>query len=481
MVERAAHGWPAVAPGSWLIVRQQFLDGLSGLVAWADAAGSLETPLAPAIQFPPLAQYSTARRAGARRQPQRAPSRPGDSAAATARRVAAAGRQLDLVEPPRAAVQSGPQSAGSPTPSSPASDVPTATELVRSIWVEDRRNGAGRDGFDPAGSIGSSADLGRRSRGPDAAMIEVQMANILQSLPVGEQRRHRLLRRSRHQRRAALDARQGRDSLRLHRESGPAGRTRLRRHSAPREAVRRREGTADRLPGRAGQRRSVGAAVRRLPHLDRRRGLLQHHADRPRGHRHAARRRDEGRRRARLGRWQHVQGQRHRAVLSLRPARQPQAADLQALARSDLHRRAGRPRGDVGIHAPGRPRLQDERREGLFDRLEHPRRHPRSQGSRAAQLERAHRRADHGRAVLEAGRRDQAGGSDDPLRRGACRSRSTGSPTRTRRPDRRGQPDRRTSRPRHERSDREPHHRGQEPRHLRGARAWRCCSSATNG
>ena len=52
MVERAAHGWPAVAPGSWLAVRQQFLDGLSGLVAWADAAGSLETPLAPAIQFP---------------------------------------------------------------------------------------------------------------------------------------------------------------------------------------------------------------------------------------------------------------------------------------------------------------------------------------------------------------------------------------------------------------------------------------------
>jgi DinB family protein len=58
MVERAAHGWPAVAPGSWLIVRQQFLGGLAGLVAWADAAGSLETPLAPAIQFPPLAQYS---------------------------------------------------------------------------------------------------------------------------------------------------------------------------------------------------------------------------------------------------------------------------------------------------------------------------------------------------------------------------------------------------------------------------------------
>ena len=44
-----------------------------------------------------------------------------------------------------------------------------------------------------------------------------------------------------------------------------------------------------------------------------------------------------------------------------------------------------------------------------------------------------------------------------------------------------GQPHRRPPRPRHERSDREPDHRGQEPRHLRGARAWRCSSSPTSG
>ena len=74
---------------------------------------------------------------------------------------------------------------------------------------------------------------------------------------------------------------------------------------------------------RAARRRGPrGAAERRVPHLDRRRALLQHDAARPRRHRHAARRRDEGRRRPHLGRRQHVQGQRHRAVLPVRPARQ---------------------------------------------------------------------------------------------------------------------------------------------------------------
>ena len=54
--------------------------------------------------------------------------------------------------------------------------------------------------------------------------------------------RHRLLRRPRHQRRAALDAQQGRDSLRLHRQPRPARRARLRRDPAQGAAVRRREG-----------------------------------------------------------------------------------------------------------------------------------------------------------------------------------------------------------------------------------------------
>ena len=162
------------------------------------------------------------------------------------------------------------------------------------------------------------------------------------------------------------------------------------------------------------------AAVRRLPHLDRRRPLLQHHADRPRRHRHDARRRHEGRRRPHLGRRQHVQGQRHRAVLPLRAARQPEPADLQAVARSAVHRRARRPQGDVRVHAARRPRLPDERREGLLDRLQHPRRDARSQGSRAPQQGHHDRRADHGRGVLARGRRRQAGDGHDPLRRRAA-------------------------------------------------------------
>ena len=49
------------------------------------------------------------------------------------------------------------------------------------------------------------------------------------------------------------------------------------------------------------------------------------------------------------------------------------------------------------------------------------------------------------------------------------------------RPGAGGQRDRRPARPGHVRPDREPDHRGQEPRHLRGARAWRCCTRRTSG
>ena len=43
-----------------------------------------------------------------------------------------------------------------------------------------------------------------------------------------------------------------------------------------------------------------------------------------------------------------------------------------------------------------------------------------------------------------------------------------------------GELDRRSPRPRHERPDREPDHRGQVPWHLRRSRAWRCCRSPTS-
>ena len=47
-----------------------------------------------------------------------------------------------------------------------------------------------------------------------------------------------------------------------------------------------------------------------------------------------------------------------------------------------------------------RLRLQDERREGLFDRQQSARRHPRGQGSRAPRQRHQDRQSDHGRAVL---------------------------------------------------------------------------------
>ena len=117
--------------------------------------------------------------------------------------------------------------------------------------------------------------------------------------PVSSRRpegRHRVFGRPRHQRRAALDAGQGGDPLRLHRQPRAARRARLRRHPAQGAALRRREGAAGRLPRAARRRGARRPAVRRVPHLHRRRPLLQHHADRPRRHRHDARRRDEGRR-----------------------------------------------------------------------------------------------------------------------------------------------------------------------------------------
>ena len=72
----------------------------------------------------------------------------------------------------------------------------------------------------------------------------------------------------------------------------------------------------------------------------------------PRRDRHPAGARHAVRRRVDLGRRLDLQGQRHRAVLPLRPARQPPAAHLQALARRGVRRRARRARRDVRSGSP---------------------------------------------------------------------------------------------------------------------------------
>jgi uncharacterized damage-inducible protein DinB len=57
MVGSAAEGWPAVAPGSWPELQSRFLSGLQRLVAMGEP-GRLDAPIAPPIEFPPLARYT---------------------------------------------------------------------------------------------------------------------------------------------------------------------------------------------------------------------------------------------------------------------------------------------------------------------------------------------------------------------------------------------------------------------------------------
>jgi uncharacterized damage-inducible protein DinB len=56
LVASAAEGWPAAAPGLWPEIRSRFCARLEQL---ADlGAGDLSKPLAPPIEFPPLAHYT---------------------------------------------------------------------------------------------------------------------------------------------------------------------------------------------------------------------------------------------------------------------------------------------------------------------------------------------------------------------------------------------------------------------------------------
>ena len=67
-----------------------------------------------------------------------------------------------------------------------------------------------------------------------------------------------------------------------------------------------------------------------------------------------------------------------------------------------VHRRAGRPRGDVGVYAKRRLRVQDVGGEGVLDRLEPAGRDARSQGPRTPLEQHADRCAHHGRCLAGA-------------------------------------------------------------------------------
>ena len=147
----------------------------------------------------------------------------------------------------------------------------------------------------------------------------------------------------------------------------------------------------------------------------------------------------------------------------------PSLRDLQAVAGRRVRRRARRPGGDVAVARRPRAALPGEQGEGLLHRREHLGRHPRGQVARAPGRERRDRRADHGRAVLGPGRGDPGRGRDGHLRAGPPGRHQRQGVRQRRRPGARGERDRRQARPRHVRPDREPDHRGQVARHLRGA------------
>lgn len=58
MVTSAAAGWPAVAPGTWPEVHRQFLSTLERAAALGTEPSRLAAPIAPAIEFPPLANFA---------------------------------------------------------------------------------------------------------------------------------------------------------------------------------------------------------------------------------------------------------------------------------------------------------------------------------------------------------------------------------------------------------------------------------------
>jgi len=58
MVTSAANGWPLVAPGSWPAIHRQFLSTLERAATLGDDPRRLDAPIAPPIEFPPLANYT---------------------------------------------------------------------------------------------------------------------------------------------------------------------------------------------------------------------------------------------------------------------------------------------------------------------------------------------------------------------------------------------------------------------------------------
>ena len=190
-----------------------------------------------------------------------------------------------------------------------------------------------------------------------------------------QQDRDRLLRGARHALRGRLAVPQGTRGLRLYGGPGPARRGDAVGYPAGGPAARRQGGPPRRLPRRPRPRGADRHPVRRVPPRRGRTQVLQHDAARTRGHHHGDRPGDEARRRGRLLRRQHAQGERHSALLSLRRADQPGAHHLQALARFRVRRRVRWAHGDERVPRRHQAALPDGGREGLQHRRQLPGRH----------------------------------------------------------------------------------------------------------
>ncbi len=275
--------------------------------------------------------------------------------------------------------------------------------------------------------------------------------------------------------------------LHLHRRLSASTTSRHRRRSRPR--ARQYGAETARIVDCAGEllveEGLVRPAVRRVPHPHRRQDVLQHHAARPRRHRHAARAGDERRRRRHLGR-------------RLAPTRATTSSGSTATAcwptrklriykpwlDGDFVRRARRPRRDERVPRSPTASLPRPDEKALLDRRQHLGRHPRGEDARAAR-----RRRSTSSSRSWASRRWRPSTSRSSRRTSRSRF-EAGPPGRDQR--RRSSPTTgraRRSRPtriggRHglgmTRPDREPHHRGQERAASTRPRAWRCCTSPTS-
>lgn len=58
MAAHAADGWPSAGAADWERLRQEFVAGLERAVAIASDGAAAARPVTPAIEFPPLAEYT---------------------------------------------------------------------------------------------------------------------------------------------------------------------------------------------------------------------------------------------------------------------------------------------------------------------------------------------------------------------------------------------------------------------------------------